>query len=85
MVSLSTSVFGGSASVSGFLSGGVSSIGAAFSVPLGSGFNLSNTLGIPWFDFVLGALGPQEGGVLPTTINAFAAQLTTTITNLLGG
>jgi hypothetical protein len=85
MLTLTTSVFGGSAGVSGFLSGGVFSVGAAFSVPLGSGLNLSNTLGIPWFDFLLGILGPQEGGVLPTTINAFVAQLTTTITNLLGG
>jgi hypothetical protein len=47
--------------------------------------NLGNTLGIPWYQFFTGLLAPTEGGVLPTTINAFVAQLTTTITNLLGG
>ena len=75
---LASSSLGGS-------SGLLISIAAEVSVPLGSSLNLGNTLGIPWYQFFTGLLAPAEGGVLPTAINAFVAQLTTTITNLLGG
>ena len=75
----------GLASISGSVSGVASSVGAVVSVPLGSAMNLGNTLGIPWLDFVIGLLTPEEGNVLPTVINAFITQMTTTIMNLLGG
>lgn len=75
---LASSSLGGS-------SGLLSSFGAEISVPLGSSMRIGNTLGIPWFDFILGLLAPTEGNVMPTAINAFVGQLTTTITNLLGG
>jgi hypothetical protein len=75
---LASSSLGGS-------SGLLSSIGAEVSVPLGSLINLGNTLGVPWYQFFINLLAPVEGGVLPTAINAFVGQLTTTITNLLGG
>ncbi len=69
----------------GGISGVISSIGAEISIPLGSLMHLGNTLGIPWYAFFVNLLAPVEGGVLPTAINAFTAQLTMTITNLLGG
>lgn len=81
MITLSGLAFSSLGGSSGILS----SIGAEVSVPLTLSMNLGNTLGIPWYQFFTGLLAPAEGGVLPTAINAFAAQLTTTITNLLGG
>lgn len=75
-----------SVGIAGLLSAGASSIGAPFSVPLGSSMNLGfNQFAFPWVMAILPLAAPGDTGIFATVITQFAAGLLTTINNLLAG